>query len=160
MIYGSVCSGIEAATVAWEPLGWRPAFFAEIEKFPRAILQHHYPDVPLHGDFTTIEEGDYEPIDLLVAGTPCQDFSVAGKRLGMDAPRVNLALEFLALAQRLRPRWLVFENVPGLLSNWSGAEAGEVEPGCGRDVDENSDFAAFLGALRESGYLGCWRSLD
>ncbi len=160
MIYGSVCSGIEAATVAWEPLGWRPAFFAEIEKFPRAVLQHHHPDVPLHGDFTTIGEGDYEPIDLLVAGTPCQDFSVAGKRLGLDAPRGNLALEFLALARRLRPRWLVFENVPGLLSNWSGGPAGEIEPGRERDFDENSDFAAFLGALRESGYLGCWRSLD
>ena len=71
LIYGSVCSGIEAATVAWHPLGWRPAFFSEIEKFPRAVLKHHYPNVPLHGDFTTISEGDYEPIDLLVGGTPC-----------------------------------------------------------------------------------------
>jgi len=55
MIYGSVCSGIEAATAAWHPLGWKPSFFAEIDPFPRAVLAHHYPDVPLHGDFTTIE---------------------------------------------------------------------------------------------------------
>ena len=68
MIYGSVCSGIEAATVAWHPLGWKPAFFSEIEKFPRQVLAYHYPDVPLHGDFTTIKKDDYAPIDLLVGG--------------------------------------------------------------------------------------------
>ncbi len=78
MIYGSVCSGIEAATAAWHPLGWKPAFFSEIEKFPRAVLSHHYPEVPLHGDFTTIETGQYAAIDVLVGGTPCQSFSVAG----------------------------------------------------------------------------------
>ena len=80
MRYGSVCSGIEAASVAWHPLGWRASFLSEIEAFPRAVLAHHYPEVPLHGDFTTIQTGQYEPIDVLVGGTPCQSFSVAGLR--------------------------------------------------------------------------------
>ena len=120
MRYGSVCSGIEAATVAWHPLGWQPAFFSEIEAFPRAVLAHHYPTVPCHGDFTTIEAEQYGAIDLLVGGTPCQSFSVAGKRLGLDDPRGNLAIEFLRLALRYRPRWLVWENVPGVLSSGGG----------------------------------------
>ncbi len=110
MIYGSVCSGIEAATVAWHPLGWRPSFFAEIEKFPRAVLAHHWPVAPIHGDFTTIQADDYEPIDLLVGGTPCQDFSVAGQRAGLDGERGNLTLEYARLARRLRPRWMVWER--------------------------------------------------
>lgn len=77
MIYGSVCSGIEAATVAWHGFGWKPAFFSDIDDFPRAVLCHHYPDVPCHGDFTTIKGKEYGSIELLVGGTPCQDFSVA-----------------------------------------------------------------------------------
>jgi len=87
MIFGSVCSGIEAASCAWSPLGWRAAFLSEIEAFPRAVLQHHYPEVPLHGAFTTIRAGEYAPIDLLVGGTPCQSFSVAGLRGGRLTPR-------------------------------------------------------------------------
>jgi DNA (cytosine-5)-methyltransferase 1 len=126
MRYGSVCSGIEAATVAWHGLGWEPQWFAEIEPFPSAVLAHHYPTVPNLGDFTKIG-ADSEPIDLLVGGTPCQSFSVAGKRLGMDDPRGNLAIEFLRLAYRKRARWFLFENVPGLLSSAEG-----------------EDFAAFL----------------
>jgi DNA (cytosine-5)-methyltransferase 1 len=97
--YGSVCSGIEAATVAWHPLEWSPAFFSEIEKFPRAVLQHHYPNVPLHGDFTTIKGDEYGPIDLLVGGTPCQSFSVASLRKGLSDERGNLALEYLRPAE-------------------------------------------------------------
>ncbi len=143
MRYGSVCSGIEAATVAWHSLGWQPSFFAEIDKFPSAVLAHHYPDVPNAGDFTKIKEGDHARIDVLVGGTPCQSFSVAGKRLGLDDPRGNLALEFIALARRLRPRWLVFENVPGLLSS-----------------DGGRDFGTFLGALEQCGYHAAWRVLD
>lgn len=143
MIYGSVCSGIEAATVAWEPLGWKASFFSEIEKFPRAVLEHHYPDIPLHGDFTTIQEEEYEPIELLVGGTPCQSFSVAGLRKGLDDDRGNLALEYLRLAQRLNPRWLVWENVPGVLSSSGGR-----------------DFGSFLGALVELGYGFSYRVLD
>ena len=143
MKYGSVCSGIEAATVAWHPLGWSPAFFSEIEAFPRAVLQHHYPEVPLHGDFTTIRAGEYDPIDLLVGGTPCQSFSVAGLRGGLDDDRGNLALEYLRLADRLRPRWLVWENVPGVLSSNAGR-----------------DFGAILGGMVELGYGFAYRVLD
>lgn len=143
MIYGSVCSGIEAATVAWHPLGWKPAFFSEIEAFPRTVLQHHYADIPLHGDFTTIGADDYEPIDLLVGGTPCQDFSIAGLRAGLDGARGQLTLEFLRLADRLRPRWVVWENVPGVLSANNGRA-----------------FGAFLGGLEELGYGWAYRALD
>ena len=143
MIYGSVCSGIEAASVAWHPLGWKASFVSEIDKFPRAVLAHHYPEVPLHGDFTTIQDGQYEPIDLLVGGTPCQSFSVAGLRGGLDDDRGNLALEFLKLAQRLRPRWVVWENVPGVLSSNGGR-----------------DFGSILAGLGEVGYGFAYRVLD
>ncbi len=143
MRYGSVCSGIEAATVAWHGLGWRPSFFSEIDKFPRAVLAAHYPKVPLHGDFTTIKTGEYDPIDLLVGGTPCQSFSVAGLRGGLADGRGNLALEYLKLAQRLRPKWLVWENVPGVLSSAGGR-----------------DFGSILGGLVELGYGFAYRVLD
>jgi len=141
--FGSVCSGIEAASVAWEPLGWKASFLSEIDKFPRAVLSHHYPKVPLHGDFTTIQAGDYDPIDLLVGGTPCQSFSVAGLRGGLADGRGNLALEYLKLAQRLRPKWLVWENVPGVLSSAGGR-----------------DFGSILGGLVELGYGFAYRVLD
>jgi DNA (cytosine-5)-methyltransferase 1 len=143
MIYESVCSGIEAASVAWEPLGWRASFLSEIEAFPRAVLSHHYPETPLHGDFTTIKADDYAAIDLLVGGTPCQSFSIAGLRKGLDDDRGNLALEYIRLAQRLRPRWLVWENVPGVLSSGRGR-----------------DFGSILGALGEIGYGWAYRVLD
>ena len=143
MKYGSVCSGIEAATTAWHHMGWEPSFFSEIDAFPRAVLEHHYPEVPLHGDFTTIQDGDYDPINLLVGGTPCQSFSVAGLRKGLDDPRGNLMLGFGALAKRLRPAWLVWENVPGVLSANGGR-----------------DFGTFLGMLAELGYGFAYRVLD
>jgi DNA (cytosine-5)-methyltransferase 1 len=143
MRYGSVCSGIEAATVAWHPLGWEPAFFSEIEPAPRSVLAHHYPDVPCHGDFTTIGADDYGSINLLVGGTPCQSFSVAGLRGGLDDDRGNLALEFLRLAQRKRPKWLVWENVPGVLSSGGGG-----------------DFGSILGGLVELGYGFAYRVLN
>ena len=143
MRYLSVCSGIEAATVAWHPLGWTPAAFSEIDPFPRAVLAHHYPDVPLHGDFTTIGADDYGSIDILVGGTPCQDFSVAGLRAGIAGDRGNLTLEFLRLAARTKPRWIVWENVPGVLSS-----------------DEGRALGAFLGGLAELGYGFAHRVLD
>ena len=143
MRYGSVCSGIEAASVAWHPLGWRPSFFSEIDPFPRAVLKHRFPNVPAHGDFTTIQSGDYDAIDLLVGGTPCQSFSVAGLRGGMADERGNLALEYLRLAQRLRPRWLVWENVPGVLSSNGGR-----------------DFGSILGGMGQLGYGFAYRVLD
>jgi DNA (cytosine-5)-methyltransferase 1 len=141
--YLSVCSGIEAATVAWHPLGWQAAAYSEIEAFPRAVLSHHYPDVPLHGDFTTIGADEYGPIDLLVGGTPCQSFSIAGLRGGLADDRGNLALEFLRLADHTRPRWLVWENVPGVLSSGGGR-----------------DFGSILGGLVELGYGFAYRVLD
>lgn len=85
--YGSVCSGIEAATVAWHPLGWKPAFFSEIAPFPSAVLAHHYPTVRNFGDFTTITPDQHDAIDLLVGGTPCQSFSIAGLRGGLADAR-------------------------------------------------------------------------
>ena len=120
MIVGSVCSGVGAPETAWHPLGWSSAFMSEIDPQACAVLRHHNPGVPLHGDFTTIQAGDYAAIDVLVGGTPCQDFSVAGLRAGMAGDRGNLTLQFLTLARRLRPRWLVWENVPGVLSSGGG----------------------------------------
>lgn len=143
MRYLSVCSGIESATVAWHPLAWKAAAFSEIGEFPRAVLSHHYPEVPLFGDFTEIQANDVGPIDVLVGGTPCQSFSIAGLRGGMDDDRGNLALEFCRLADRTRPRWICWENVPGLLSSNSGR-----------------DFGTFLGALAERGYGFAYRILD
>ena len=143
MRYGSVCSGIEAATVAWHGLGWTPAWFSEIEPFPCAVLKHHYPTVPNHGDMSKFEVWPDEPIDLLVGGTPCQSFSVAGLRKGLDDPRGNLMLTFGAIAQRFRPEWLVWENVPGVLSSNGGR-----------------DFGTFLGMLAELGYGFAYRVLD
>lgn len=143
MRYLSVCSGIEAATIAWSTLNWHPVAFSEIEKFPRSVLAYHYPDVPCHGDFTTIGENDYGPIDLLVGGTPCQSFSVAGLRGGLTDDRGNLALEFIRLAQRKNPKWIVWENVPGVLSS-----------------NEGRDFGSFLGGLAECGYGFAFRVLD
>lgn len=143
MRYLSVCSGIEAASAAWHSLGWSPVGFSEIERFPSAVLAHHYPSVPNLGDMTRYREWDLADIDLLVGGTPCQSFSVAGLRAGMDDPRGNLALTFLGLVDRLRPRWVVWENVPGVLSSSGGR-----------------DFGAFLGGLGQLGYGWAYRVLD
>lgn len=143
MIYLDVCAGISASTVAWAPLGWKAAAYSEIEAAPRAVLAHHYPATPLHGDFTTIGADDYGAIDLLVGGTPCQDFSIAGLRAGMDGARGNLSLEFLRLAGRKRPRWIIWENVPGVLS-----------------IDKGRAFGAVLGGLAQLGYGFAYRILD
>lgn len=143
MIYGSICSGIESATVAWHTLGWRPAFFAEIEPFPCAVLAHHYPCVENRGDITKFAEWPDAVFDVLVGGTPCQSFSVAGLRKGLADPRGNLALVYLAIAARYRPRWLVWENVPGILS-----------------ADGGRAFGSFVGGLGELGYGYAWRVLD
>ena len=135
MKYLSVCSGIEAATVAWHPLGWTPLAFSEIEPFPRKVLEHHYPDVRLEGDFTLLREQQWiKDADILVGGTPCQAFSVAGLRNSLDDDRGNLTLEFVRLADaidalRSVPSTIVWENVPGVLS-----------------VKDNA-FGCFLGAL-------------
>jgi len=143
--YLSVCSGMEAASVAWHPLGWQPVGFSEIEPFPCAILKHRFPNIPNYGSLTEYKQWPLEPgaIDLLVGGTPCQSFSVAGLRKGLDDPRGNLALVFLGLADKIKPRWIVWENVPGVLSSAGGR-----------------DFGSFLGALVELGYGFAYRVLD
>jgi DNA (cytosine-5)-methyltransferase 1 len=139
----SVCSGIEAATVAWHQLGWEAAGFAEIEPFPAAVLAHHYPAVKNLGDMTNYKEWDLGTIDLLVGGTPCQSFSVAGLRKGLADPRGNLALVYCGILDHFRPKWCVWENVPGVLSSNGGR-----------------DFGSFLGALAELGYGFAYRVLD
>jgi len=142
--YGSVCSGVEAATVAWHDLGFEPQWFSEVDAFPSAVLQHHYPNVPNHGDMTKFKEWNNDKtIDLLVGGTPCQSFSVAGLRKGLSDPRGNLMLTYLAMAEQLKPRWLVWENVPGVLSSNGGR-----------------DFATFLTAMGKIGYGFAYRVLD
>ena len=143
MRYLSVCSGIGSDHVAWSRLGWECAGFAESDEWPAAVLAHHYPDVPNFGDFTQIEEKDCGPVELVCGGTPCQSFSVAGKRKGLDDARGNLAIEYVQLAERLRPRWLVWENVPGVLSQNQGRA-----------------YGAFVGALGDIGYCVAYRILD
>ena len=143
MRYASVCDGICAAHVAWQPLGWQCQWTSEIEPFPAAVVEHHYGFRNL-GDMTAItEEMLDEPVDLLVGGTPCQSFSVAGLRGGLADPRGNLALRFVQLAAVMQPRWIVWENVPGVLSSGKGR-----------------DFGTFLGALGELGYGFAYRVLD
>jgi DNA (cytosine-5)-methyltransferase 1 len=145
MRYLSVCSGIEAASVAWEPLGWTPVGFSEIEPFPCKVLQHHYPDVKNYGDMTKYKEWDIDgdSVDLLVGGTPCQAFSVAGLRKGLEDPRGNLSLVFVGMVEHFKPEWVVWENVPGVLSSNGGR-----------------DFGSFIGALASIGYGFSWRCLD
>lgn len=143
MSYLSLCSGIEAATVAWRPLGWRAFAYSEIEPFPCAVLEHHYPNVPNLGDMTQYETWPDATIDLLVGGTPCQSFSVAGLRKGLDDPRGSLMLTYGEIARKYRPTWLVWENVPGVLSSNGGR-----------------DFGTFLGMLAELGYGFAYRVLD
>jgi len=136
---------MEAASVAWEPLGWKAVGFSEIEPFPCAVLKHRFPNTPNHGSLTEYQSWPLQPgsIDLLVGGTPCQSFSVAGLRKGLADPRGNLALVFLGLADKLKPRWIVWENVPGVLSS-----------------DGGRDFGSFLGALEQLGYGWAYRVLD
>jgi DNA (cytosine-5)-methyltransferase 1 len=143
MNFLSVASGIEASSVAWMPLGWRAWAFSEIDKFPCALLAHHYSATPNFGDMTGYKDWPDAAIDLLCGGTPCQSFSNAGLRAGLDDPRGQLMLTFGAIAARYRPRWLVWENVPGVLSSNSGR-----------------DFGTFLGLLGFLGYGFAYRILD
>jgi DNA (cytosine-5)-methyltransferase 1 len=145
MRYASVCDGIGAAHVAWQPLGWQCSWTSEIEPFPAAVVEHRF-GFPNVGDMTKITEemlDRYGPVDLLVGGTPCQSFSVAGLRGGLADPRGNLALRFVQLAAVMQPKWIVWENVPGVLSSGKGR-----------------DFGTFLGALGQLGYGFAYRILD
>lgn len=132
--YGSVCSGIEAVSVAWQGMGFEPAWFSEIEPFPCAVLAHHYPNIPNHGDMTTLPKrilsGEIEAPDILVGGTPCQAFSVAGSRKSLEDERGNLTLVFVRILDAINiirrklgkpDAILLWENVPGVLSTRDNA---------------------------------------
>ena len=143
MKYISVCSGIEAATVAWHGLGWEPVAFAEIDAFPSAVLAHHFPTVPNLGDISKVDWRPYRgTVDLVVGGTPCQSFSIAGKREGLDGAS-GLVFEYFRLLREVQPRWFVWENVPGSFSSNKG-----------------TDFQSILRAWDECGYHVAWRVLD
>ena len=143
MRYLSLCSGIEAASVAWEPLGWEPIGFCEIEAFPSAVLAHRFPSVPNYGDMTQLEGGDLGTVDIVVGGTPCQGFSIAGKRGGLADERSGLAMHFVRIVSDIRPKWIIWENVPGVFSTHGGR-----------------DFGAFVRSLAGFGYHLAWRVLD
>ena len=145
MNYLSVCSGIESASVAWHDLGFTPVGFSEIEPFPCRVLAERFPNVLNFGDMTKFKEWDVDgkTISLLVGGTPCQSFSVAGLRKGLEDPRGNLALTFLGMVDHFKPEWVIWENVPGVLSSSGGR-----------------DFGSFLGALGQLGYGFAYRVLD
>ena len=200
MNYGSICSGVEAASLAWRHLGWTPAFFAEVEPFPAAVLMQRLgatkplrpldPDAasdekdrkqrlswqsriaelpdggttPNLGDFTLIKKDDYDgQIDLLVGGTPCQDLSIAGKRLGFDGKRSVLALDFVRLCFETGTRWVLWENVPATLSSHNGEDfARFVSLLCGWDVSVPGDGWRKSGIVTGTpGHFGvCWRILD
>lgn len=142
--YVSIFSGVEAATLAWESLGWEPVAFSEIEPFPCAVLAERWPDVPNLGDITKIDWKDKidGAIDLVVGGSPCQSFSVAGKREGLKGAS-GLMFEYIRCVQELRPRWLLWENVPGALTSEDGGAFGQL-----------------LSEMDELGYSLAWRVLD
>ena len=144
MRYISLFSGVEAATLAWEPLGWEAVAFAEIEPFPSAVLAHRWPDVPNLGDVTKVDWSKYRgAVDLVVGGSPCQAFSVAGKREGLMDERGQLMLEYVRAVAEIEPRWFLWENVPGVLSQ-----------------DRGRAFGTLLREMDELGYGMAWRVLD
>lgn len=143
MKYVSLFSGIEAATVAWEPLGWEPVCFAEFDEFPSAVLAERYPEVPNIGDVTKMNWKKYRnKVDLVVGGSPCQSFSIAGKREGLQGES-GLMFEYIRAVREIRPRWFLWENVPGALSS----ENGEA-------------FRQLLSEMDKLGYGLAWRVLD
>ena len=143
MRYVSLFSGIEAATVAWEPLGWEPLCFAVFDEFPSAVLAERYPDVPNVGDVTKAKWKKYRgKCDLVVGGSPCQSFSIAGKREGLQGES-GLMFEYIRAVREIRPRWFLWENVPGALSS----EGGEA-------------FRQLLSEMDKLGYGLAWRILD
>ena len=146
MRYYSIFSGIESASVAWEPLGWEPLVFSEIDEFPSAVLRHRYPNVPNLGDITKINwkeaVRDFGKPDLVVGGSPCQSFSIAGSRTGLEGAS-GLMWEYVRCVREVKPDWVLWENVPGALSSSHG-----------------EDFRCLLEALDALGYGLAWRVLD
>jgi DNA (cytosine-5)-methyltransferase 1 len=144
--YLSLFSGIEAASVAWEGLKWECAGVVEIDTFASEVLKKHYPQVKNYGDITKITKEDLNEmgtVELVVGGSPCQSFSSAGLRKGLEDPRGNLMLEYIRIIDSLRPKWFIWENVPGVLSS-----------------DKGTAFGSLIGAMVELGYSCCWRVLD
>ena len=146
MRYVSLFSGIEAATVAWEPLGWEPVAFCEIDKFPSAVLAHHYPNIPNLGDITKVDWKEFldnhGAINLIVGGSPCQSFSIAGGRASLDGES-RLMFEYVRALDEIRPTWFVWENVPGVLNTRDNA------------------FAQLLREVQNIGYhSSAWRVCD
>lgn len=144
MRYVSLFSGIEAASVAWGPLGWEPVAFSEIEPFCCRVLEERFPEVPNLGDVSAIDWSGYEgSIDVVVGGSPCQAFSIAGRREGLLDSRGRLMLEYVRAVREIRPRWVLWENVPGVLSQ-----------------DKGEAFATLQDELEQCGYSLAWRTLD
>lgn len=144
MNYISIFSGIEAATVAWEPLGWTPLAFAEIDPYCCELLSRRYPEVPNLGDVRNIDWTPYAgKTDLIVGGSPCQSFSIAGNRRGTMDERGSLMFEYIRAVRDVHPTWVLWENVPGVLSQ-SGGDA----------------FDAFQTELERCGYSIAWRTFD
>ena len=145
MRYVSLFSGIEAASVAWQPLGWEAVAFAEIDPFASAVLAERFPNVPNLGDVCKIDWEEiierYGPIDVICGGSPCQSFSIAGGRESLDGES-RLMFEYIRAVQDVRPRWYVWENVPGVLNTKDDA------------------FGCFLDQMDEIGYSTAWRVLD
>ena len=143
MKYATVCSGIEAPTMGWQSLGWEAQFFSEIDAFPSAVLKYRHPNVINYGDMTNFKGWPDVELGLVCAGTPCQSFSIAGLRAGLADPRGNLMLTYLGIIDRYRPPWVVWENVPGVLS-----------------IDGGRAFGTFLAGLGELGYGFAYRVLN
>lgn len=142
MRYISLFSGIEAASVAWEPLGWEPVCFCEIDAFPSAVLAERYPHVPNLGDITKVDWSPYRgSVDVVVGGSPCQSFSIAGGRESLRGESA-LCFEYWRAVRDIAPRWFLWENVPGVFSTRDNA------------------FGQFLGKMEELGYSMAWRTLD
>ena len=175
LTYGSVCSGIEAASVAWECLGFKPLWFSEIEPFPCAVLAHHWPDIPNHGDMTTLADRilnrEIPAPDILVGGTPCQAFSVAGLRQSLNDERGNLTLEMVRILNAIdtirrqdgkQPAILVWENVPGVLSTKDNALGCFLGAIAGEDIPIQPAGKKWTGAGVVSGQKRniAWRTLD
>ena len=143
MRYGSLFSGIEAATLAFEPLGLQPLWFAETDLFCCQVLKKHWPKIPNLGDVNKVNSTIAEKVDLIIGGSPCPSFSLAGKRQGIDDPRGQLTLRYCEIINDMKPKWFIWENVPGVLSSHNG-----------------EDFEVILNEMVKSGYSVCWRILD